>query len=69
MDLWIWFWLAQVSDEVEFDVAAFFEGVVEFEEGGELNEKFAIAGFEIGLIEEVDGGGDDVESLFAGLGF
>lgn len=69
MDLWIWFWLAQVSDEVEFDVAAFFEGVVEFEEGREFNEEFAIAGFEIGLIEEVDGGSDDVESLLAGFGF
>lgn len=61
--------LAEVGNEVEFDVAAFCDGVVEFEEGGEFCEELGIAGFEVGFIEKFNGGGDDVESLFAGFCF
>ncbi len=61
--------LAEVGDEVEFDVAAFLDGVVEFEEGGEFCEELCVAGFEVGFIEKFDGGGDDVESLFPGFRF
>ena len=61
--------LAEVGDEVELDVAAFLDGVVELEESGEFCEKLGVAGFEVGFIEKFDGGGDDVESLFAGFRF
>ncbi len=61
--------LAEVGDEVEFDVAAFLDGVVEFEESGEFCEELGVAGFEVGFIEKFNGGGDDVESLFAGFRF
>ncbi len=51
--------LAEVGDEVELDVAAFLDGVVELEESGEFCEKLGVAGFEVGFIEKFDGGGDD----------
>ena len=60
---------AEVGDEMEFDVAAFLDGVVEFEEGGEFCKELGVAGFEVGFIEKFDGGGDDVESLFPGFRF
>ena len=50
-------------------MAAFFDGVVELEEGGEFGEELGVTGLEVGFVEEFDGGGDDVEGLFAGLGF
>lgn len=61
--------LAEVGNEVEFDVAAFLDGIVEFEKSGEFCEKLCVASFEVGFIEKFDRGGDDVESLFAGFRF
>ena len=53
---------------MKFDVAAFFDGVMELEEGREFREKLRVAGLEIGFIEELDGDGDNIEGLLAGFG-
>lgn len=48
-------------------MAVIIEVVVELEEVGELGEEFGIISLEVRLIEELDGGTDDGESLLAGL--
>ena len=42
--------LEQIGDEMEFDMAAGLEVVIESEEGGEFGEELGVLGFEIGFI-------------------
>lgn len=43
--------LEQIGDEMELDMAAGLEVVIESEEGGELGEEFGVLSFEIGFVE------------------
>lgn len=63
-----WGWLTEVGDEMKFDMAAFFDGVVELEKGGEFGEELLVFSFEIRFVKKFNGDGDDVEDLFAGFG-
>lgn len=54
---------------MKLDMAVIIEIVVELEEVRELGEEFGIISLEVRLIEELDGGADDGESLLAGLRF
>ena len=59
--------LEQVGDEVEFDVAASLEVVIEGEESGELGEELGVLSLEIGFVEQFNGSCDDFQGGFAGV--
>lgn len=63
-----WVYLTEVGDKMKFDVAAFFDGVVELEEGREFGEELLVFSFEIRFVKKFNGDGNDVEGLFAGFG-
>ncbi len=50
-------------------MAVVFKIVVEIDEIGEFGEEFGVFGLKIGLVEQFDGGFDDLQSVFAGVGF
>lgn len=56
----------QIGDEMEFDMAVLTEVVVKLDELGELGEEFVAPCLEITFIEELDGGGNDIEDVLAG---